>query len=459
MTNQIILCTIRNNKGTFCERGMKTIRVHSKVALIGPADIVNSCMEYQDKYPSLSLHKFTYESEKETLDIVRRTREDFHLLLFAGPVPYYTALYKKMLNDTPSIYIPFHGSGLLRALFQIQAIANISTISIDTVNLELLLEAFEELGLPKNPPYIIEFNSNQDSDDLISFHTQLYKTGKTKGAVTGIASCYKELTKNGVPCIKIKPLKSVIRETLDKAKLICDRNHNIGNQVSVGILSVENFDFWSQGKHLQDIHEFNLLLEHSIFDFVKELDGQYVQSSPREYLFFTTRALIEKATENFTALPSIFYKKSFPKEVKLNLGIGIGGTTNLAANSAKIAVKEAQLAGGNCCILVNENQQIIELLPHNKKTRNLELRTTDQNLLEIAERTGLSTMTLRRVDQAIQQAGDEFTANEIAPFLGVSVKSVQRIFRHLERADFIKVIGKETLHSSGKPRRIFRLKE
>ncbi|WP_066299963.1 hypothetical protein [Bacillus sp. FJAT-29937] len=392
------------------------------------------------------------------MDIVRRLGDDFNFILFAGPVPYYIVQSKNILKQIPSMYIPFHGLGLLRALFKVQKVGDVCTFSFDTVNLDLLLETFRELELTENPKYIFEFNNNYDSKDLVEYHTSLYNDGKVKGTVTGIASCHKELIKRGVPCIKISPLRLVIRETLDKVKLKCDNLHNAGHQGSVGIINVNHYDEWTQEKQYQDIQRFNLQLEQLVFNFVKELDGQCIQTIPREFLFFTTRALIEKTTEGFTRPPSIFHKKTLPKEVTLNLGIGIGGTTNLAAHSAKIAVKNAQKAGGNCCFIVNEQQQIIGPLTSMRKSKILELRTTDSFLLSLAERTNLSTMTLRKIYHAIHQAGDEFTANEVASYMGLSVKSVQRFFRLLQKEKAIIVIGKEALQSRGKPRRIFRLK-
>lgn len=439
--------------------GVTIIRIHSKVAVIGPADIVADCLKYQKLYPTLILNAFSYPSEKDTLEIVEGLGDDYDFLLFAGPIPYYKALNKDRLKKIPSLYVPFHGSALLRALFQVQIIAKVSKISIDTVNLKLLLEAFSELELAEAPQYIFEFGSEHDSKDLVDYHKNLYLEGKTEAAVTGIASCYQELVKAGVPCIKIRPLKSVIRETLEKVKLTCESINNVGSQISVGIVSVNRYDEWSQDKLNNDSQHFHLQLEQLVFNFTKELDGQYIQTSPREFLFFTTRALIEKATESFNVLPSIFYKRLLPKEVTLNLGIGIGGTTNLAANSARIAVKKAQQAGGNCCFLVNENQQIVCLLTIQRKAKIMDLRTTDTNLLELAERTTLSAITLRRVFQAIHQVGDEFTANEIAPYMGVSVKSMQKIIRLLEKGNIINVIGKVALQTKGKPRRIFRLRE
>jgi hypothetical protein len=435
------------------------VRNYSKIAVIGPKDIVADCLSLQVNYPNLLLEDFVYESEKETTSIINNLPTNVDLLLFAGPVPYMQAFGKELLSSIPHTYIPYHGTALLRALFQAQKLQETNNYSIDTVNLKLLLEAFSELGITDLPKYITEFTYEQDSMDLVNYHTKLFQEGKTKGAITSLASCHQELLKIEVPSIKIKPFKSVISDTLDKVKLICDSIHNKENQISVGFISVNGFEKWSQEKKQQEIQEFEIQLESSVLNFVKELDGQYVQTTPREFLYFTTRAFIDNATKGFSSLPSIFHKSNLPRDIKLNLGIGMGGTTNLAATSAKIAVEKVREIGGDCCFIVNENQELIEIFKGTKETKRLELRTTDQLIIDMAEQSNLSAKTLRKVFFAIQQVGDEFTANEIAPFLALTVKSTQRILRKLKEGRVIIVVGKEALQSRGKPRQVFQLKK
>lgn len=431
--------------------------VYSKIALIGPEDIVTDFINEKKNYPSLLLEAFIYESETETMSIINKLSNDFDLILFAGPIPYIISLENEKMKKIPSTYLPYHGSGVLRALYQVQKLGPANKFSIDVVDLPLLLEAFEELDLDERPTYILEYKINQRSEELVKYHTELFRSGKTMGAVTGLASCYESLIEEGIPVVKIKPFKSVIRATLDKVKLICDNSFNIGNQVSVGLISVNEFDKWAQGKRTKDIQKFDLQLEYSVVNFMKELDGQFMQTSPREFIFFTTRAFIENATKGFATLPSIFRKSDLPNGVKLNLGIGMGGTTNLAANAANIAAKKAQDIGGDSCYIVNENHQLIEIRKDQKVIDMLDLRTTDQQLLQLAEQSTLSTMTLERVFRAIQQVGSEFTANEIAPFIGISVKSTQRVLKHLIHVKALTIVGKENLQTKGRPRRVYRV--
>lgn len=435
-----------------------TIHVQSKIAVIGPQDIVTKCISLQSSFPSLNLQPFIYQSDQETSDIVMQLGDDIQYILFGGPIPSNNVANLEKVKAMPTSYIPFHGSSLLRALFHAQQIGALYKFSYDTVSVDLLVEAFEELALPKRPGHIMEIHPDQDGLFLASYHQALFEQGETIGAVTSSAICYSILQKNCIPCIKITPLISTIREALEKVELTCDSMHNIANQVSVGIISIKKCEKFAR-MNVEQNKQWPLKLEQFVSRFVKKLDGQYVKKSPTLFLFFTTRAMIEKQTDSFSTFPSFFKKEELPADVLFSLGVGIGGTTNSASKSAFVALKEAEKYLENCLFVVEETQKVIGPITQKTYSQSIDLRTTDAHLLAIAQKASVSTKTLSRVFNAIKQVGDEFTVNEIAPYMGVSIKNMQRICRKLETAGALVVVGKETLEAKGKPRRIFRIKE
>lgn len=357
------------------------------------------------------------------------------------------------MKKLPNSYIPFHGSSLLRALFKAQQIGELSKFSFDTVHVDLVLEAFSELDILEIPKNILEIHPEEDAMFLANYHKSLYENKETIGAVTSSSTCYSILRKHNIPCFKVTPLLSTIREALEKVNLTCMSLHNIANQLSVGMISLE---FYENKKVQLEFVKF-------VSRFVKKLDGQYIKKTSNMFLFFTTRSMIENHTNSFTILPSIYQEEEVPEDVLFSMGVGIGGTTNLATKSAYVALKEAKKYSKeyqeNSLFVVHEGQNSIGPITRNDQSKSIDLRTTDARLLEIAQKSGLSTMTLYRVLNAIKQAGNEFTVNEISPYMGVSVKNMQRICRKLEGAGALKVVGKETLESRGKPRRIFSLNE
>lgn len=435
------------------KRGKSFIHTSSRIAVIGPEELVDKCISLQDLFPTLNLQPFYYQSDFETVNIVSQLSDDFHYILFCGPIPFSRALYLEKMKKIPNSYIPFHGSSLLKALFQAQKLGELNRISLDTIHVDLVLEAFQELEILKSPKHIVEIHPERDALFLANYHKTLYEKRETVGAITISSTCYKILQKHNIPCIKVTPLLSTVREALEKVNLTCENLHNLANQISVGIISLGI----SENPNLQ------IDFEEYISKFVNKLDGQYIKKSPTKFLFFTTRSMIENQTNSFTILPTLFHEEEGLEKVIFSIGVGIGGTTNLATESAFVALKEAKRHSQkyieNSLFVVHEGDKTTGPITTINTSKSIDLRTTDASLLEIAKISGLSTKTLNRVIQAIKQVGNEFTVNEIAPYMEVSVKNMQRICRKLENSGALKVVGKETLESKGKPRRIFTLNE
>ncbi|WP_027416580.1 hypothetical protein [Aneurinibacillus terranovensis] len=432
------------------------MKSYSRVAVIGPQDSIDDCMEMAKDYTSFTLHSFSYESEEQTVDILQTLGDQYDVILFTGPLPYYKVKDHPVLDKIPSVYIPFTGSGLYRALFQMRGLEDFSRISVDTVTRAEVHTAFRELGLTDFPQDILEYNHALTLEEYVSFHKSLFDRGQIDMVMTCIRSCYKELKNAGVPVVRISPLRSVIKETLDRIALIGESIWHKGFQLSVGIVSVDSYSEWASQKGIQEIQKLQVQLTQSLILFTKEIDGHFIHTGPGEFLFFTTRSLIERTTNKFTRPPHLLKQTYLPENLTLSIGLGVGGTANLAAENARIALQKSRETGANTCFVVNEEHQVIGPLGSDDSGV-VEMRTTDQFVLSAVKKTGLSAGTLKRLYDAIQQAGQDFTANEVAAFLGMTLRSARRLLQYLEQASLLEVVGQESVHTRGKPRRVYRL--
>jgi hypothetical protein len=428
----------------------------SKIAVIGPQDSIDDCLQVALEYPNLTLHGFPYESEAQAPELLKSLGNQYDVILFTGPLPFYMTKNQPVLSDIPAVFIPFNGSGLYRALFQIRNLDSFRRISIDTISQEEVHSAFRELGLTDFPNEILEYNQPLAREEYVSYHKNLYDRGEIDVALTCIRSCYQELQKLGVPVVRIFPLLSVIRETLDRVSLIGESLWHKGFQLAVGIVSVNRYGEWSNQKGIHDIQKLQVQVTQSLILFTKEVDGHFIHTGPGEFLFFTTRALIERSTHKFSRPPVVLQQTYLPEELSLSIGIGVGGTANLAAENARIALQKARMEDGNTCYVVNEDHQVIGPLGKNDSSI-IELRTTGEFILNAVKKTGLSAPTLNKVFNAIEQAGQDFTVNEVAAFLGMTLRSTRRLLQQLEQANFLKIVGQESVHSRGKPRKVYRL--
>jgi hypothetical protein len=432
------------------------MRFYSRVAVIGPQDSINDCIKISQDYPSLSMKGFPYESEEQARGIIKSLGNQYDVILFTGPLPYFKVKDMPELSDIPNVCIPFNGNGLYRSLFQVRDLEDFGRISVDTIHRIEVESAFRELGLSSVPTDILEYEQALTLNEYVDFHKNLYDQGKTDTALTCIRSCYLELKRLEIPVARIYPLQSDIRETLDRICLIMDSIWYKGYQISVGVVSVDRYHEWANQKGIHDSQRLHLQLNQSLVQYIKEIDGHFIHTAPGEFLFFTTRSLIEKSTENFNRSPNLMQQIYLPEGLTLSLGIGIGGTANLAAERARLALQKAREEGGNCSFVVNENHQVIGKLGK-LDTSILDLRTTDDGMLDAVEKTGLSAATLSRLFNAIHHAGRDFTSNEVASYLGMTVRSARRLLQQLEQAQLLEVVGQESLHTRGKPRRVYRL--
>lgn len=426
------------------------------VAIIGPEDSIGDCLKVAKEYPWLLIKSFPYETEDETDELIKSLQNDFSVILFTGPIPYFRTKDLPELMNITCMYVPFNRNGLYRALFQARIINDFSRVSIDTIKKSEVSSVYEELGLTNPPDNILEYSHALTTNEFVDFHKALYEQGKTEIAFTCLRSCYLALKKMGIPVIRIFPLSSDIRETLEKAQLVSESLWNKGLQITVGVVAVDGYHEWAKVKGIHEVQALNLRLTHLMLQYVKNVDGHFIQTSPGEFLFFTTRTLIENSTNQFSHSPQILKKFSQFEQLTVSIGIGIGGTASSSANHARIALQQAQQHGGNTCFVVNEQHQIVGPLG-NEQNSIIDLRTTEDEQLEAAKRTGLSGATLNRLLNAIKQSGREFTANEVASFLNMTLRSARRLLSFLEKANIIEIVGQESIHSRGKPRRVYKL--
>ena len=428
----------------------------TKVAVVGPEDNVKDCLACANEFPNLILDGFPYEREKQTKEIIKSIAEQYKIILFTGPIPYYEA--KELSKELPILknihleYIRFNRSCLYRALFRLRHLEDFTRLSIDTIPKQDIEIAFGELEIEDTTPYILEYDHLLTQEQLVQFHKKLFDKGKTDYALTSLRSAYMELKKLGVPTLRIYALRSEIIKALSRVNLIRDNIWQKSFHITVGMIAIDGYDTWERDKDFQEIQQFNIQVSQSLLKFIKQIDGHLEKMAPGKYLFFTTRALMEKVTDQFTLSPSI---ELLNNNLTLSMGIGIGGSANIAADNAKLALQRAKEQGGNATFVVNENKQIIGPLDGQKKNI-IETKFTDEFVFELAEKTGLSTYSINKILDAVSSVGTEFTAHDITPYLNMTLRSSRRLLKRLEESGVISIVGQESPYSHGKPRRVYR---
>ncbi|OIQ58639.1 GTP cyclohydrolase III [Moorella thermoacetica] len=422
------------------------------VAVVGPVDLVNKTLCLANRFPNLKLQGCPYAEEAEVANLVRTQHRQVDMILFTGQVAYQRAAME-VTSDTPMLYVPYTISWLYPSLFRLKEKADLTILTIDSFPRTVIEEAYSALGLDSDNIYVQEEQTLGGKDIILNFHRDHYLRGLSSGAITCWRSIYKELVNLGIPCDLSLPTEGPIIETLEKAFLIGESVRNKESQVVVGLIEINNSSLVTSE---YDPQRLQLEIYATILDYVKETDGYLITTGLNNFLFFTTRGLFERSTNWGTSMPLLnLIKKRF--KLTARVGVGFGLTAQQAGTNALIALNKTRENGDSCCYVLMEDKSILGPLGCAKPVH-YELATTDKKVLEQAEAAGISSISLKRVIACMASLGKEtFSANDLAPLLGVSLRSTHRFLNQLAGIGYVQVVGEEKLTTKGRPRQLYKL--
>lgn len=432
-------------------KGLAPIRV----SVIGPEDMVQKTLAIAGKFPSLLLTGYPYQTYLQAPEIFQSVVPDSEVALFTGPVPYHYVI-SEVQPPIPALYVPYTAAWLYPSLFKVKEKFDVCRVSIDIFARSTVEEAYRELNLPTENVYTRDHHGLVTKDELVKFHSEHYRQGKTSVALTSFRAAYRELVSLGVPCLNVVPTEAVISETLEKAYLIGDGLRSRETQIVVGVMEPDHFEH-SAGLSPYEIQHLRLQMQQTLLRYVEEIDGYLTFSGGGdEYVFFTTRGLFEKSTDWCTSVPLVSRMKE-TLNVTVSMGVGFGLTAIQAGTHARIALEKAKETGGDACFVLLENKHLLGPLGSTRAV-DYRLRTLEPELLAQAEAAGMTSVAFNRLMAcATRLRQDTFTANELAPILGVSVRSTHRLLNQLVAAGQARVVGEEKLLTRGRPRQVYKI--
>jgi hypothetical protein len=173
-------------------------------------------------------------------------------------------------------------------------------------------------------------------------------------------------------------------------------------------------------------------------------------------LFITTRGIFERETGGYKSIPLARVVEKY-YGLSLSIGIGFGRSANEAGTHARLALRNSKESGGDICFIVREDKSVIGPLemthPHE-----YDLSLIDANLLKRAEDAGLTSGYLSKLVAHVTRFGKtDYTAQELANVLDVTVRSTHRFLLAWLDSGLIEIIGEEKGKSKGRPKQIYRL--
>jgi len=435
-----------------------------RLGVIGPAKSIDRIQEVVDEsFRYIELIRLDYDIYKEGPDMARKYQREMDGLLFTGTTPFVLAS-KLVEQKIPWEHIPRHGSSLLTVLLQASVLNgyDISNISFDCYDSNLLYEAYEEIGFDKDKIniYIAEEKILRHDylDYLFEFHKENYCNGNVSCCFTGLVNVNKRLLNEKIPVFRIKPTSNIIREAITKLKLKHLAHINQSNQIIV--LAVEVDSPGEQSIINKDEYQValkNMRVTEQIYLFAKRIQAAVIEIGFGSYLLFSTKSIVESETKNLRKIDLLnMINKSTSSTV--SIGIGYGRTAREAKYGANLGKERAKKCGGNRVFVVYEGEKIIGPINNLESTDNKE-KEIDDKLLRIAENSGLGINTIFKLNSIIRQYRlDAVTPKELARLYGITLRSMNRILLKLEEAGYVISIGKKVISDAGRPSRVIRIK-
>lgn len=432
-----------------------------RMGIVGPVQLVDKAHKaIKEKYPELELTDIIYKEYDEIAALVEAKQPDQDALLFVGKIPFKIS-EEEVKCTVPWEYAPRHGSTLLRTLLEASVIRkyDITSISFDTYDKELLYQVYEEIGFKKEllKIYVADQKllSKNYMDYLYRFHSYNYYTNRVSCVITGVSDLYKKLQINNIPSILMVPVESVILATAEKLRLRHLAQSSRDNQIVVMTIQI---DFPSERSIVKNDEYENIIskmkISECIYLFASKIKAAVVEVNYQEYMIFTTKKILETETNGYEDiyLFELIEEKTFRT---VSLGIGYGETVQDAKFNAYAGLNRALAVGGNTGFAVYDNGEFKG--PLMNKTENSQ-KIVGNRLSNISEKTGISINNLYKIFNAAEKCSNHtFSSKELSLRCEINQRSMDRILQKLEDEDFCEIVGKRMTGATGRASRIMRL--
>jgi hypothetical protein len=430
-----------------------------KVGVVGPQPsverIIGVAQEFRHKMICIP---YPYTDTEETESILRKHRDEVDVWLFSGQIPFMIAK-RTFGSDEKLIYIPHTGSSLYKCFLHMAYYQNklLSRVSIDMVYSEDVEEALAELGIPTEDIYLKSYHDYMNTDELVQFHLQLWKEGKTEAAFTSYQATYLALQKEGIPVYWISPTKMVIRQTLGLISEKVKTSYFKVMQTGIVIVEIEHFDkIIEQAKTPYHLQYLELKLKERLLGLCERLDGSLQEKGNGRYVIFSSRGAIER---EIPLLRDTVRQLSLEADAPVAVGIGFGETVFSAEINGRRAVQHAKEKAERGIVIVQEDGLIVESAGREEELA-YAYRSDDKQLVELLKKANVSVKTYKKIEALIHRMGwKSFTSSDLSAHLAMTDRNARRIIASLCEWGLLECIG-EALHASrGRPSKMYALKK
>jgi hypothetical protein len=415
-----------------------------RLGVLGADDSLSVIRDVAKEFGELELIPVVYWEEDEIPDRISPYLADAHMWLCSGQVPY-VILYQQLKVDRPVFYTRHSGEGLYKALLYWvhERGVRISEMSFDTLSPETLQKFLMDVGI-ESTFYVKHYTGSIRSEELVQYHKSLWERGLIKVAVTCLRSAQLQLKQLGIPCTHITPTHSEVRQALES--IVQTQALLVSRDAQVAVQLIQRADG-------DEVRTSEADFDSAIHRYSRYVHGTTQKVSANQWMIYATRGAIEELTDHFQRRPPLHAIADLEDHL-ITAGIGIGKTVRDAQERARLALEQANLCGSGSWACALENDTLIT--PLGVKDFSLSYQYVREDMQELGREVPLSTLTLTKIAGVLAKRGStRITAHELAQYLHILPRSARRILLTLEAHGMATVVGEDTSHQRGRPRKIY----
>lgn len=417
-----------------------------KIGIMGPQDSIDKILSIQDELEDdITLIPFITHTLKESQEMIDKCQEEVDGVLFTG-CSVYDSVFQTNKLYRPNRFVPHNETSIFSFLLN-DSDDKITSVSIDVLEENIVRDSLAESRI-KNYS-VLPHNPGFKEINYIEFHEKNILEGRAEAILTTFSPIYDYFQKKGYPVYRLYTTRFSIRNTI--SHLINEiKNKTIdSSKISVQVINIDCED--RRSTKFDTLHSI-LEFEKRMIPYLKLIQGAIFNNGWNEFIIFSTKGSIisREAKEEFH---KIINKTQF----KVYSGVGIGSTAAEAEMNALSALKFSRNKNESCFYFMHEDKRV-EGPINNLGCITLKNKSVSKDLQKISEDTGLSMNYIEKILSIVKLYGlKEFSADEMAGYLGITGRSSRRILKKLIDGGYAEVVGKENKPGSGRPQNIIRI--
>ncbi|MDE0583051.1 hypothetical protein ON064_08375 [Planococcus sp. A6] len=334
-----------------------------RIGAIGPADSIEVIRQVAALDKRIELVEFEYSATEQLPDILKKHRYEVTQWIFSGPIPYDYCIENELITPEEAAYPPLHGMALLGTCLQAMHEHDqfIKHMSLDIVDESIVQSLFSEYQLNNIKFELHHHAGTVNYQEIIDFHINNYRSGKTKVALTCLAKVYWELTSLGIPCYRVKPSKLAIQTIFNL--LVSRAKSHVYEKQKVAVVGFEllknekmpqkaDYSFYEREKELE--------FEQELLQITKKLNGSLIHKGRGIYFIYTTQGDYELLFSPHSIM-QIAKEISMRTSLSFHIGIGSGYTIHGAELNVQTAFEHVSGKSEMKAIYVDESGIIEDL--------------------------------------------------------------------------------------------------